>query len=378
MTNSSSHSNGGSSTDDAIANLTAAINQLLTKSSRSCPVSCRSDSHDSLTDLMQLVLTQQLLTASTPDTCVVDKELKSLVKQLTITVESQSKQITKISSQLDRLNQAVRNITGPLADVEDPSSPLLRSCEEIKSKWPNSTSDYYIIADSHGHARHVYCYMEELCNSTGGWMRVAYLNMTDSSEKCPDGFRLYNENGVRACGRPVSSGGSCVGITLPSGNIEYCQVCGKVIGYQDGSPDGTVGSNINGYYIDGISLTHGSPRKHIWSFIGGFYENHSPSKCPCGTSGASNAPQFVGTDYYCESGNPNSYSQGDILYPNDPLWDGKGCGSVEGPCCTRSCIPWFHKQLGYSTTDSIEMRLCCDEGTSNEDVPFNLVEIYVK
>ena len=377
MSNPSSHSNGSSSTNDAIANLTAAINQLLTQSSHSCPVSCRPDSRDSLTDLMQLVLTRQLLTASTPDTCVVDKELKSLVKQLTITVESQSKQITKISSQLYHLNQVVRNITGPLADeIVDPSSPLLHSCEEIKSKWPNSPSDYYIIADSRGHARHVYCHMEELCSSGGGWMRVTYLNMTDSSEKCPDGFRLYSENGVRACGRPVSSEGSCVGITFPSGNIEYCQVCGKVIGYQVGSPNGPVGSDINGYYIDGISLTHGSPRKHIWSFIGGLRENHNPSRCPCGTSGSITAPSFVDTNYYCESGNPNI--QDNKYYSTDPLWDGQGCGSVEGPCCTRSRIPWFHKQLGYSTTDSIEMRLCCDEGTSNEDVPFNLVEIYIK
>ena len=377
MSNPLSHSDGDSSIDDAIANLTAAINQLLTLSSHSCPVSCRSDSHDSLTDLMQLVLTRQLLTSSTPDACVVDKELKSLVKQLTIIIESQSKQITKISSQLDHLNRAVHNKTSsPPYEGEDPSSPLLHSCEEIKNKWPTSPSDYYIIVDSHGHARHVYCYMEELCSSTEGWMRVAYLNMTDSSEKCPDGFRLYSENGVRACGRPVSSGGSCVGITFPSGNIEYSQVCGKVIGYQVGSTDGPVGSDINGYYIDGNSLTHGSPRRHIWSFIGGLRENHDPSRCPCGTSGAISAPIFVGTDYYCESGNPNV--QDNKFYSTDPLWDGQGCGSVEKPCCTRSRIPWFHKQLGYSTTDSIEMRLCCDEGTSNEDVPFNLVEIYIK
>ena len=218
--------------------------------------------------------------------------------------------------------------------------------------------------------------MEELCSSTGGWMRLAYLNMTDSSEKCPDGFRLYSENGVRACGRPVSSGGSCVGITFPSGNIEYSQVCGKVIGYQVGSSNGPIGSDINGHYIDGNSLTHGSPRRHIWSFIGGLHENHYPSRCPCGTSGAISAPIFVGTDYYCESGNPNV--QDNKFYSTDPLWDGQGCGSVEKPCCTRSRIPWFHKQLGYFTTDSIEMRLCCDEGTSNEDVPFNLVEIYIK
>ena len=64
--------------------------------------------------------------------------------------------------------------------------------------------------------------------------------MTDSSEKCPDGFRPYSENGVRACGRPVSSGSSCVGITFSSGNIEYSWVCGKVFGYQVGSIDGQV------------------------------------------------------------------------------------------------------------------------------------------
>ena len=39
MSNPLSHSDDDSSIDDAIANLTAAINQLLTQSSHSCPVS---------------------------------------------------------------------------------------------------------------------------------------------------------------------------------------------------------------------------------------------------------------------------------------------------------------------------------------------------
>ena len=90
------------------------------------------------------------------------------------------------------------------------------------------------------------------------------------------------------------------------------------------------------------------------------------------------APSFVCTDSYCESGNPDSHWQSSKFYNTDPLWDCKGCGSVEGPCCNRSLIPWFHKQLGYSTSDSIEMRLCGSEGTYNEDVPFNLMKIYIK
>ena len=116
-------------------------------------------------------------------------------------------------------------------------------------------------------------------------MRAAYLNMTDSSEKCPDEFRLYSENGVRACDQPVSSGGSCVGKPIPSGNIEYSQVCSKIIGYQVGWTDGAhhTPSSINSHYSDGISLTHGNPHSHIWTFMVGSTDNHSHSNFPCGS-----------------------------------------------------------------------------------------------
>ena len=153
-------------------------------------------------------------------------DIISLQKQ----VNSLSSNIKSIKSNTDLLlrhsnitHNTLTSIDDKLDDDSDEYTPflLLHSCEEIKSKWPSSPSDYYIIADSHGHARHVYCYMEELCSSGRGWKRVAYLNMTDSSEKCPDVFRLYSENGIRSCGRPVSSGSSCVGITFSSGNIEY-------------------------------------------------------------------------------------------------------------------------------------------------------------
>ena len=77
--------------------------------------------------------------------------------------------------------------------------------------------------------------------------------MTNPNEKCPTQFRLYSQNGVHACGRPVTSdGGSCVyiGITFPG--IKYSQMCGKVIGYQYNSPDGAeayfASKNVNSPY----------------------------------------------------------------------------------------------------------------------------------
>ena len=63
----------------------------------------------------------------------------------------------------------------------------------------------------------------------------------------------------------------------------------------------------------------------------------------------------------------------------DPLWDGKKCGSLEAPCCTAPGLPWFHRDYGTNTTtDYIELRVCGDQGSNNEDSPVSFYEIYVK
>ena len=84
-------------------------------------------------------------------------------------------------------------------------------------------------------------------------------------------------------------------------------------------------------------------------------------------------------DYYCESGyQGSSFPSYGVLYTSDPLWDGSDCGSSETACCQRTLIPWFYKSIAHSTTNYIEMRICCDEGTSDEDVAVGQYEIYVK
>ena len=116
-------------------------------------------------------------------------------------------------------------------------SPLPTSCQEIKNKQPNSPSGVYLLATANDGTKYAYCNMKELCGSGGGWTRLAYLDMTDSTENCPSGFKLYQSGGVRACGRATSSGGSCTSVQFPSNGISYSQVCGRVVGYQYGSPD---------------------------------------------------------------------------------------------------------------------------------------------
>ena len=43
-----------------------------------------------------------------------------------------------------------------------------------------------------------------------------------------------------------------------------------------------------------------------------------------------------------------------------------------------STLLWFCKDLPHPTSEDIELRLCLSESTSNEDVAFEVVEIYVQ
>ena len=277
--------------------------------------------------------------------------------------------------------------TGDTAGIHNSSIGFSTSCKQIKNLFYNRQSGYYVLASANGSTAFTYtayCNMEELCGSGGGWTRLAYLDMNDSTVNCPSGFRLYQSRGVRACGRPVTSNGSCVSVEFPSNGISYSQVCGRVTGYQYGGPDvvdiyGSNHTNLNGDYVDGVSITCGSPRQHIWTLMAGFSDSlSSPFSCPCNNGSSVSVQSIIGNNYFCESGNTGSTVYR-TLYTFDPLWDGQGCGFNETACCNVPGIPWFHRDYGNTTTtDYIELRVCGDEGTDNEDAPVSYYEIYVK
>ena len=353
--------------------------------------------------------------SDTSNTDTTSNSITAILEELlNTTSNATSQEIEKINQKMDGLIASLSHIkdttttnAGAINDIlllvedlltlhNDSSSssfsPLPTSCQDIKNKQPNSPSGVYLLATANDGTKYVYCNMKELCGSGGGWTRLAYLDMTDSTENCPSGFRLYQSGGVRVCGRATSSVGSCTSVQFPSNGISYSQVCGRVVGYQFGTTnadDPTLGdpnshNDINSYYVDGVSITRGSPRQHVWTLMAGLNEasilGNGHSNCPCsqGSTQNSTLQSFIGNDYYCESGNPATGGTWQhILYTSDPLWDGKGCGSLEGNCCTAPGLPWFHKVLNTTTTDYLELRMCGDEDT-NEDTPVSFYELYVK
>ena len=255
---------------------------------------------------------------------------------------------------------------------------------------PSSPSGYYWVRAFDNSAMSVYCDMTRSCGGvTGGWMRVAELDMRKSDSECPDGLieseNIEQESNTRTCVRNETSYGGC---SIPSNfdtlGIEYSVVCGRVIGYQYGTTDAFTStySTIDSKYVDGVSLTHGDPRQHIWTFASANDEvGTSPSSnCPCiNTNQAAQAtppPEFVGNDYFCDTGSEERHQV--IFYGDDPLWDGAGCGP-QNTCCSFNTPPWFYKQLPQPTTDDIEMRVCTSgDPIGNEDVAIEIVEIYIR
>ena len=219
-----------------------------------------------------------------------------------------------------------------------------------------------------------------------GWRRAAYLNMSDPTQTCPPAWELITTP-RRSCARPSSAGlRSCHSAIFPIQGIQYSQVCGRIIGYQFGQPEAFVlsgGHTINERYVDGVSLTYGSPRQHIWTFANALdeYPSHLVSICPCTKFNEQytvNIPSFVGNDYFCETGVPPGQQwSGGTFYADDPLWDGQGCGPTS-TCCTFNNPPWFCKQLPQSTSADLEVRLCSYNRAQLENTPIELIEIFVK
>ena len=257
-----------------------------------------------------------------------------------------------------------------------------KSCKEIHQCNPSAPSGYYWLKSTSVKTRHVYCAMDTTyCNITGGWMRLGYFNMTEPGASCPTSLRQINTP-AKLCGRLRAPG--CSGVTFPTDGIRYSKVCGQARGYQYFSTDGFGHSSndIDSHYVDGVAITYGSPRRHLWTYAAGLSDdgNHwnGTFNCPCAKNPGRDPPDFVGLDYHCESGITGRWQDNNRIALEDPLWDGDGCGEGNS-CCNQPGLPWFYRTLPQEVGDDIEVRICgSDPFYNNEEAYVELVEIYIQ
>ena len=103
----------------------------------------------------------------------------------------------------------------------------LDSCAALP---PSSPSGHYWVRTPTGSAVLVYCDPTRSCGGvTGGWRRVAELDMTNSSQQCPSALRQRNESNIHTCRTDPNV--LCTSITFPVNFLSYSGVCGKISGW---------------------------------------------------------------------------------------------------------------------------------------------------
>ena len=201
--------------------------------------------------------------------------------------------------------------------------------------------------------------------------------MTIPSEDCPSSLQFRQNGNLRLCGKKTN-GPNCNSVNIPTNGMSYSKVLGNVKAYQFGSPDcfASHPQNIDSYYVDGISITHGSsPRKHVWTYAVAWRQftpsNNPINTCPS-TGGGSGPWNFVGDNYFCSSGNPGPHWSS-TLYSQYPLWS-----NIQGDCsfCGKGLLS-FCVDLESATNDDLELRICTDESLSNEDIRIESIDIYI-
>ena len=276
-----------------------------------------------------------------------------------------------------REEMSMRNCCNLLCEL------VATSCKELYQCNPALPSGYYNITTPQG-AERVYCEMNTTnCgNITGGWMRAAYIDMTNENNTCPQGLTYTVVDSTRMCTRSHTGSVDCSSpVTFPTHGVSYTKVCGRARGYQYYAPHAFYDYHNNGQttldsaYVSGLSVTYGSPRSHIWTFAAGSSKdyNFSSNNCPCAFYPGPAAPPFVGENVFCESGNTGTWDS--QWYLDDPLWDSQGCasGSI---CCDRGG-PWFTTTLSQEVSDDIEVRMCSYHVFSYENIGVEELEIYI-
>ena len=301
--------------------------------------------------------------------------------------ETHTQQINVLNSKLDTLTATTaqlstehQNLQTDISDVECTDSEerleLYQNLQNNLTHQLEITRDY-IINNLPVHT----------CGGTGGWRRVVYLDMTDSSITCPSGWQLTGYS-KRTCGRVSTGFWTCDSATFPVSGGEYTRVCGRIKAYQYGGTDAFFSyyngyrTTIDGAYVDCVSVTHGSPQQHIWTFAAGAAEGNptATSVCPCDASSDIRVPPFVGEDYFCESGVNEAWDHSRhwrTFFSTDTLWDGEDC-LPSSTCCSQHNPPYFIKQLPTPTTDDIEARLCLHNSATYANIAVELVELYVQ
>ncbi len=246
-------------------------------------------------------------------------------------------QLNSISQEIDVLNYYIlANISARLNSLYKWS--IFPSCREILS----GPSGYYLIRLSNGSIVTVFCEMMTCNGISGGWMRVATLpKHSNGTAQCFPNLTHYQSSNRTQCIKNTAGPG-CTSVIFPVFGVEYSHVCGEVKAYGKNTPDGfrEMEKYINETYVDGISITYNNTtRQHLWTYASLTHNKGTKQSIDCNSQPKQD---FVQQYFSCM----NLITEDDCSF-----------------CSTN-----FSRTLETPTTGNIELRVCRDMGSTDEDI----------
>ena len=161
-----------------------------------------------------------------------------------------------------------------------------------------------------------------------------------------------NIGGAQVCWKGFSG---CTSVSFAAGQ-SYRAVCGVAEGYNYGSLDAfgwihQSNETINQTYADGLSITHGSPHQHLFTYAAA----STMGGCPC--KGGQNSSSFAGNNFYC----------GDDVLPPGETWKQhgtltpfSGMQQLVAPILIRSVVMTLaHGSVLIQLVDLLLIQLTC-------------------
>ena len=272
------------------------------------------------------------------------------------------------------------------------SNPIER-CSEVIEENSHSSDGWYWIRDASNNdlpPHLMMCFLRGHAQCGDGvWMRIGYFDPHKPLAECPDPLMRLVVNGSSYCMRHASG---CDSVFFDVLGTNYSEICGRIVAKQYGNMNAfssalghaSPSDTVDDAYAEGILITRGSPRQHVWTYTIADVANPSSKYndddvCPCtGHDSAPQPPSFFGSDYYCDSANDAGRNAERRLYSKE-LWNRQGpiC-NVNASCCHNPDQPWFKKKVAEPVSDDIELRWCASESVAAEGTATQLVELYIR
>ncbi|MEC7947975.1 MAG: fibrinogen-like YCDxxxxGGGW domain-containing protein, partial [Myxococcota bacterium] len=202
-------------------------------------------------------------------------------------------------------------------DDDDASRHWCQSCLEIIDVGWSTGDGTYTIDPPDCAPMTVFC---DMTTDGGGWTELMHFDF--STDACPGDWQPMVLDTGPVCARDAADPSEFIRTTtVDTCDIAHDAVRGNAVMYQHGSTDAFgdfPSTSIDETYGDVVSVTSGSPRNHVFSWVFGFKAGGTDdSNCPA--IGGASPPGWVGSDYLCATGNPSASTNERIWYPT-PLF----------------------------------------------------------